>query len=174
MRNFVFWPQNEKKLLRQDLLEVLRFVGELSANGRYAMPIDPQAENIFAGWYFGLEKSAFTKRLDTYGHRLMPLLAVNEMKDCITPEIAQGTVALLNYQLAARRFADPIDADNRIAKLEERIRRLLAGGPMPKRDLERHGNKSRAGSWAWNAAIRGLGNEIYYGEKNKIYSLRSE
>lgn len=167
-------PENEKKPLRQDLLEVLRFVGELSANGRYALPIDPQAQEIFSAWYFGLEKSTFTKRLDTYGHRLMPLLAVNEMKDRITPKIAQGTVALLNYQLAARKFADPIDADNRIAKLEERIRRLLAGGPMPKRDLERHGNKSRAGSWAWKAALKGLGNEISYDSKTKIYSPRSE
>ncbi|MCX5888495.1 MAG: hypothetical protein NTY36_03480 [Deltaproteobacteria bacterium] len=167
-------PENEKESLRQDLHDVLQFVGELSANGRYAIPIDPQADKIFAAWYFGLEQSVFTKRLDTYGHRLMPLLAVNEMKDRITAEIAQRTVALLNYQLAARKFADPINADNRIAKLEERIRRLLAGGPMLKRVLERHGNKSRAGTWAWKAALKGLDEEIAYDAKTKIYSQRSE
>ena len=167
-------PEIEKEALKQNLHKVLQFVGEITANGRYAMAIDPQAQKIFAAWYFGLEQSTFTKRLDTYGHRLMPLLAINEMKDRITPEIAQRTVTLLNYQLAARKFADPIDADNRIAKLEERIRRLLGGGPMHKRDLERHGNKSRAGSWAWNAALKGLGEEIFYEPKTKTYYLRPE
>lgn len=167
-------PEDEKETLRQDLREILRFVGEITANGPYAMPIDPQAEKVFAAWYFEMEKSAFTKRLDTYGHRLMPLLAVTEMKDRITPEIAEKVVALLNYQLAARKFADPIDADNRIAKLEERVRRLLTAGPMQKRDLERHANKSRAGSWAWNAALKGLGEEMFYDPKTKTYSLCPE
>ena len=45
---------------------------------------------------------------------------------------------------------------------------------MHKRDLERHGNKSWAGSWAWNAALKGLGEEIFYEPKTKTYYLRPE
>jgi hypothetical protein len=97
-------------------------VRQLSNSGRYAYPINSTARDIFDGWYFALESSAFSKRLDTYGHRLMVLLAANEMQKIITPEIAEKTVALLDYQLAARKHADPIDADNAIARLEETIR----------------------------------------------------
>jgi hypothetical protein len=71
-------PDTEKDLLKRDLREVLTFVGNLSRNGCYAMPINSTARDIFDEWYHNLELSAFTKRLDTYGHRLMPLLAVNE------------------------------------------------------------------------------------------------
>ena len=163
-------PEQEKEALHQDLREVLAFVESISLDGRYAMRIDSTAQDIFEAWYFGLEQSVFTKRLDTYGHRLMPLLAINELEYSITSEIAEKTVALLNYQLAARKYADPIDADNAIAKLEERIRRLLANGPMKKRDLERHGKKSRVGIFLWNAAIKNLtGEEIAYDRTQKIY-----
>jgi hypothetical protein len=95
----------------------------------------------------------------------MPLLAVNEMQNLITPEIAQKTVALLNYQLVARKFADPIDADTAVARLEERIRRLLSGGPLFKRDLERRVNKARVGIWAWDQAIKNLRNDAFSGFK---------
>lgn len=101
----------------------------------------------------------------------MPLLAVNEMQEQVTPEIAEKTVALLDYQLAARRYADPIDADNAVAKLEERIRRVLANGPVTKRDLERACHKDRVGNWSWNAAIKNLiaSKEISFDAQAKIY-----
>ncbi|MGO9175720.1 MAG: hypothetical protein ACLQED_06205 [Desulfobaccales bacterium] len=166
-------PQAEKESLKSDLREVLAFVGELSRDGCFAMPINSTARDIFEEWYFNIETSVFTRRLDSYGHRLMPLLAVNEMKDRITPEIAEKTVALLNYQLASRKFADPIDADSAIARLEERIRRLLAGGPLPKRDLERRGNKNRVGIWVWDQAIKNLRNagEIFWDSKTREFRL---
>lgn len=171
-------PGNVKHSLHQDLKEVLSFTKEISIDGRYAMPIASEAREIFDMWYFGLEQSVFSKRLDTYGHRLMPLLAINDMKDKITSEIVEKTIKLLNYQLAARKFADPIDADNAIARLEERIRRLLGVGPMRKRDLETSGHKNRVGSWIWNQAIKNLvsGQEVKVGQQGKsvIYWLDSE
>jgi hypothetical protein len=167
-------PEQERAALQDDLRGVLQFVGEVSRADRYAMPITPQAKEIFDVWYHRVEKSAFAKRLDTYGHRLMPLLAVNEMKDSITPEIAERTVALLNYQLAARKFADPVDADNAIARVEEKIRWLLANGPVGKRDLEKYGHKHRVGIWHWDAAIKNLRREISFDEKTKFYRLVQE
>jgi len=68
---------------------------------------------------------------------------------------------LLTYQLAARKFADPIDADNAIARLEERIRRLLRNGLMLKRDLEKQAHKDRVGSSLWNMAIKNLKIRVY-------------
>lgn len=164
-------PDQEKEALRRNLMDVLSFVEAHSQGGRYAMQINSTARDIFEKWYFGLEQSVFTKRLDTYGHRLMPLLAINELQHIITPEIAEKTVALLNYQLAARKYADPIDADNAIAKVEERIRRLLANGPMKKRDLELRANKHRVGIYLWNSAVKNLMlEEIIFDRSQKVYS----
>jgi hypothetical protein len=138
-------PDSEKASLRRDLQEVLDFVQGLAKTGRFFLTLDPKAREIFKAWYMSLEQSVFAKRLDTYGHRLMILLSANERQKEVTPEIAEKTVALLNYQLAARRFADPIDADNAIARLEERIRRALENCPLSKRDLARHCHKERVG-----------------------------
>jgi hypothetical protein len=103
----------------------------------------------------------------------MPLLAINELQETVTPKTAEKTVELLNYQLAARKFADPIDADNSIARLEERIRRLLAGGPLGKRELARRGNKARVGIWLWDMALKNLTNagEICWDSRTREYGL---
>ena len=62
-------PEDEKAALKGRLKEILEFVGKISANGRYAMPIDPDGRAIFQSWYLNMEQSPFSKRLDTYGHR---------------------------------------------------------------------------------------------------------
>jgi hypothetical protein len=166
-------PQDVKAPLRGDLLDVLGHVAKLTADGPYAFSLTPQARNIFDSWYFGQERSVFTKRLDTYGHRLMPLLAVNELKLEIDPGIAQKVVALLTYQLEARRQADPIDADNAVARVEEKMRRLLGPAPLGKRELERRGHKTRVGTWTWNAALQNLirNREVIFDQKANLYSL---
>jgi len=137
------------------------------------MPMTSDAREIFEIWYFERPDSVLTTRLDTYGHRLMPLLAINEGLDIITGDIAAKTIALLNYQYHARQYANPIDADNCIAKLEERIRRLLASGPLTKRDLERRGNKARHGIWLWDQAIKNLrsAGEITWDPKTKKFTM---
>lgn len=166
-------PEEVRESLRQDLRQLLRHVGVLSNGGLYAMPIDPQAMKIFSTWYFDLEKTVFAKRLDTYGHRLLSLVALNELKDRVTSDIASKVVALLRYELEARRQADPIEADNAIAKVEERIRRVLSGGPLSKRELERRCHKNRIGTWAWNTAIRNLTSEgeVIFDRKTGAYAL---
>ena len=115
-------PEQVRESLRQDLRQLLRHVGLLSNGGLYAMPIDPQAMKIFSAWYFDLEKTVFAKRLDTYGHRLLSLVALNELKDRVTSDIASKVVALLRYELEARRQADPIEADNEIGRASCRER----------------------------------------------------
>ncbi|MEO0070008.1 MAG: hypothetical protein ABIK18_04350, partial [candidate division WOR-3 bacterium] len=149
-------PIEAKETLKNDLAGILRRVAELSNSGPYYMPVTSEAHDTFARWYFERPDSVFSVRLDTYGHRLMVLLTVNDGKDTVTPEIAAKVVKLLDYQYQARQFADPIDADNTIARLEERIRRTLAAGPLPKRELERRCSKHRWGIWLWNRAIGNL------------------
>ena len=168
-------PESVKAELKADIADTLKFVGGLAGacGGLYEMPMTSAAVDIFEHWYLGQERSPSAKRLDTYGHRLMVLLAINEHLDVVTPEIAEKTVSLLLYELAARRYADPIDADNASAKIEETIRRLLANGPLRKRDLEKRGNKHRVGVWLWNQAVKNLlsDGDLSYNSREKVYWL---
>lgn len=166
-------PGDLKLKLRHELGEVLAFTESLSNGRNYAMPLTPKAREIFDDWYHGLESSVFTKRLDTYGHRLMPLLAINEMKSEIDEGIARKVVALLDYQLAARKLADPLDADNAVAKMEQNIRRHLSMSRMRGRDLKKACHYERAGLWVFDQAIKNLisAKEVEYDKKLKFYQV---
>jgi hypothetical protein len=166
-------PPEAKAELKQDLRNVLTIVDEHSGPDPWPFPMNSTARDLFDAWYFQLEPSIFAKRLDAYGHRLMPLLAANEGEHIITPETAEKTLALLDYQLKARKLADPIDCDNKIARVEETIRRKLAPGPLQKRELERKVNKARMGVWAWDQAIKNLSDDhqVVWDFKNGTYHL---
>lgn len=52
-------PGDEKEFLRQDLRHILNFVQKIAANGRFSMPLHPDARQIFESWYLNLEQSVF-------------------------------------------------------------------------------------------------------------------
>jgi hypothetical protein len=168
-------PDSEKEILKADVRDLLTLVDSLALGAVYGFPITEEARKLFANWYFDGERSAFAKRLDTYGHRLLMLLALNAGKPTVDAEVASLTVSLLRYQLAVRKFADPVDGDNAAAKVEERIRRALAQGPLKKRDLERACNKNRVGSWVWRQAVNNLrvDGELVFYPREKVFVLSS-
>lgn len=123
--------------------------------------------------YFSLNPGPFSKRLDTYGLRLMIILAINEREMSITEEISRAVVKLLQWQLEVRRECDPVDAENNIAKVEEMIRRALAQGPIEIRDLQRRVHYNRYGLFAWRSGIDNLckSREVFFDNRTKTYSL---
>ena len=50
----------------------------------------------------------------------MSLLAVNDLKNEIDEETVSRVIKLCDWQLAVRKIHDPINADNKIAKMEEK------------------------------------------------------
>ena len=86
----------------------------------------------------------------------MPLIALTTNKDHVDLEAVQTVVAELGYEFEIRRLNDPIEADNTIARLEERIRRALARGPLTKREIQPSVHAERPGVWACNAAMNNL------------------
>ena len=85
------------------------------------------------------------------------LLAVNEYKSEIDLDTIDKAIALCDWQLRVREEHDVIDADNTIATMEEKIRRVLKSkGPLKDRDLKRMTNANRAGLWAYNQAKTNL------------------
>jgi len=162
-------PQEKKQSLKNDLVKILRLVGEgLELN------LTEEAKKLYQKWYINLEQSIHTKRLDTYTMRLMPLLAINEFMREIDKEIVEKVISLAMWQLEIRRRYDPVDAETNAAKLEERIRRALKSGPKTDRDLKRITHAHRIGLWFYGMAINNLHkfNEIAWDKKERTWGLK--
>lgn len=159
-------PSHEWDAMKNDLGEILRVVPELAVTG--------EALRLYKAWYQNLEQSIHTKRLDTYALRFMILLAVNDGKVEVDETIIRNVIDLMNWQLEARRMHDPIDADSAVAKIEEKIRRILTTRPRPESELKRAVHYSRIGTWVYNNAIRNLARsgEIRYDKMAKVWLLR--
>ncbi len=161
-------PQQDKALLRKKLGEIIKFVGSGLEVG-----ISPEAIILYHNWYMNLDKSIHAKRLDTYALRFMMLLAINEMKSTIDESIVQKVIKLMDWQLATRQLYDPIDADSKMATMEEKIRRSLRTKPHSNRDLQRAVHAQRAGLWMYQTAIKNLTNasEIQFNKSTNCWGL---
>lgn len=150
----VAWPArpNEERLaaIRSELL------GQLS---RLPMSLGA-TEDATRDWekcYFEMPSSEHVKRLDTLGFRLLALIALTTGKLVIDAETVATVRLILDYELKMRELTDPIDADNTIAKLENKMRRVLsAKGPQKPRDLKKAVNAHRTGLWAYDRALQNL------------------
>jgi hypothetical protein len=118
--------------------------------------LTPEANGLYNKWYYEKEDSIHALRLDTICLRLMILLAVIELKPEVDEEIVRKVIELANWQLKARKQYDPIDAENNIARMEEKIRRQLAAGPKTDRVIRQKINADRAGLWAYETAKNNL------------------
>lgn len=145
--------EEKKDLVKQETIKVLRLVGN-----SLELDISPEGKELFQNWYMQLDQSVHAKRLDGYALRFMALLAVNELKNEIDLETVEKAIALCNWQLKVRQIYDPIDADNTIAQMEERVRRYLRQGPLTERELKRKLHKiiERSGVWCFTKAITNL------------------
>jgi hypothetical protein len=140
-----------------------RIAGQLADIGANAsprrFPIDEGAKRSFEKWYVALPGSSHATRLDTLGRTLMLLFAVTMNKEKIDVEVVERVLQVLEYELSVRIATDPIDADNVIAKLEEKIRRYLRTHPNSTlRNVRRGINADRDGLWAFERAIENLTN----------------
>jgi hypothetical protein len=144
-----------------------------STGGPLRLHLTPEGYRVFDRWYMGQGRSIHTKRLDTYGHRLMVLFAVNEGKGEVDEGIAERVVRLLEWQLRVRQTHDPLGAEGRVARMEENIRRALngGGGKMKKRSLQQKVHYERDGLTVWNIAIDNLVKAKEIGLVNGWYEL---
>jgi hypothetical protein len=153
----IAWPRkpNPQELERlssriKDQLSRLPITLEMSQEGK----------DGWEAWYQALPKSEHVKRLDTIGLRLLGLITLITDKEQIGLETVEVVKSILNYEINVRRMNDPIDADSQIAKLEEKIRRVLRSrGPLSRRNLRRDVHGDRTGLYIFNAALENLAKE---------------
>ena len=103
----------------------------------------------------------------------MPLLTVNEQKLKVDVAIVEKAIAIMDWQLEVRKLYDPIDADNAIAKMEEKIRRYLGKGPLGKRELKRKAHVNKDGLWIFKTAIKNLTEEkeVHWDKRTQTWNL---
>ncbi|NIM99471.1 MAG: DUF3987 domain-containing protein [candidate division Zixibacteria bacterium] len=140
------------------------------------LKLTKEAAETFQDWYLKLEqeRSQATKRLDTYALRFMILLAINDGKTEVDLETAKKTFSLMEYELRVRNEVDPIDADTKIAAMEEKIRRVLRNGPLILSILKKKTHYERMGIWYFETARRNLETygEIWFDKKSGLYHLQ--
>lgn len=152
--------------LRNDLLSIIRHVGD-----GLELDITKEAKRYYHNWYMRMENSVHNKRLDAYALRFMMLLAVNELKSEVDIDIVKKATALCDWQLEVRKIHDPIDADTKSARMEERIRRHLKTNPLRDRELKQKTGANRAGLWIYDMAIHNLqkAGEIGWNKSSKLW-----
>jgi hypothetical protein len=139
--------------------------------------ITPEAKARWTEWYESLASGIHTKRLDALGFRLMPLIALTTDRQVIDLPTVDATLAILDYELKIRLLTDPIDAENVVARLEEKIRRTLAAkGPLSHRQLLQFTNANRSGLWAYETAVANLKHhgQIHLENSLQVYILVAE
>ncbi len=161
-------PEEKKQSIRTGLVDILKSIGQ-----GMELDLTDEAKELYQEWYMDLLQSIHTKRLDTYSMRLMALLAINESKNEIDKGIIEKVIALANWQLEVRRLHDPVDAETKTARLEEKIRRVLKSGPKSDRELKQNTHANREGLWYYNMAISNLqkANEIGWEKQRKLWRL---
>lgn len=145
-------PAESMMLAKKKLSEVL----EVAAK-HPVMEMTEEARERYDHWYMNRERTIYSKRLDTYALRFMPLIAVNDLKTVVDVETVEKVIGMCDHQHFLRQTYDPIDAENNTARLEEKIRRALRGkGPLGKRGLQKSIHAEREGLFFFTQALKNL------------------
>jgi hypothetical protein len=142
---------------------MFRLVGKIKdrhreANGKISL--SNEATLRWDDYYMSsMTSSIHSRRLDTYAFKWMMLLALSQEEFEISRETVDRSIDLIDYQLQVRKLYDPIDAENKFAHMEEKIRRYLranSGRYIKRRELSQATNSSRVGVYLFDAAIESL------------------
>ena len=160
-------PLLEKMVVARQVASIF----EITAD-KIEMSLTKEATELYNSWYMSLNKSVHARRIDTYAMRLLPLAAINEHKTEIDIDIVKQVTAIMNWQLLIREQLDPIDADNKVAVMEEKIRRKLKLGPLTKREIMKSVHYERDGIWIFNMALKNLAEEISFNREVKTWEVK--
>ena len=145
-------PAEKLQEVQLKLCSIINHVGKFMK-----LSISPSAKKLYSEWYQNLEKSVHAQRLETYALRLMCLIAVNDLKSEVGEETVRKAISLCDWQLEMRKLYTPVDADNTMAMMEEKIRRQLkAKGNLTRRELSQYTNANRSGIWYLDNALLNL------------------
>lgn len=140
------------------------------------IPMTSEALSLYETWYMSDDaRGIHSKRLDTYGLRLMLIFAANEEVEEISKDIAERVIKLLLWQREIRGEYDPVGCENIVAKIEDQIRRMLMKRNFNSRELRQYAHADRYGIFLFNAAKENLlkEGEVRYDKKRDTWYIPS-
>ena len=153
-------PESSQRELENRVGHLLRRIAAWSAANDGKIRFSPDAERLWINYYPSIEKGGIhSKRLDTYAFRWMILLALSQEEFEVGRHVVEQAIQLIEYELSVRQLYDPIDAQNNVAKMEEKIRRIMGKRPgfnWPYRLLQQHSHSNRVGNWVLTTALNNL------------------
>jgi len=125
-------PEGRRRAITGVLGDLLAKIDHAADGGCLVLRLDEDADQLWDAWYQAVPRTIHSRRLDTYGWRLMILLSLSRGDlEIVSADTVRRVCTLLDHQLALRQQYDPVDAESTVARLEERIRReLRARGPL--------------------------------------------
>ena len=173
-------PRAKEHRLRERMKELIqREVDEADKieDKVFRLTWGPGAEEAWMEYYRPLRLSGdrLAERLDSYGLRLVTLFAVSRGEDEISQDTVSRVVELLEYQRAARRLVQPVEAESLDAALAQHVLRVLANAPgvLVKRSaLYRAVHAERYGPDCFTRVLRGLGSIGHVEKENEGRATR--
>jgi hypothetical protein len=146
--------------LHQNMFRLVWKIKDRHHGGNGKISLSNEATQRWDDYYMSsMTASIHSKRLDTYAFKWMMLLALSQEEFEISRETVDRSIDLIDYQLQVRKLYDPIDAENKFAHMEEKIRRYVranSGRYVKRRELSQTTNASRVGVYLFDAAIENL------------------
>lgn len=167
-------PLSVEQSLARELEAILYQIRNYTPSNPLTVKLTPDALRIWAEFYPTIPRTVTGTRLDSIGLRLAMLIALSAGKLEIDSEIITAAIAIAKWQLAVREEVMPLDAENRIAAVEQRILKTLKSrGPLRERDLRRLVNAHRVGMWVFSTALENLAKakEVVYDPKKRVYAV---
>jgi len=114
----------------------LHGIFDLYPNGT-VLELDLDAYDLLQEWYMSSKSGGdSTKRLETYGLRILMIMALSEKKHVIDVEMAKRCIQLLDWQKEVREIYHPVEFANITAQIENLIRKCIMAHPgITKRNL---------------------------------------
>jgi hypothetical protein len=153
-------PSGQTDGLNENLSRLLSTIKQRHQKGQGRIGLTSAATIRWDDYYkCSMTRSIHSSRLDTYAFKWMMLLALSQDEFEISCATVDRAIDLIDYQLQVRKLYDPIDADNKYAQMEEKIRRYLranAGRYVKRRELSQKTNSYRDGVYLFEKAIENL------------------
>jgi hypothetical protein len=167
-------PPAIEQSLAQELGAILYSLRSYTPANPLVMRLTPEALDAWSEFYKAIPRTVTGTRIDSIGLRLAMLIALSAHKTEIDTDVIKAAIEIAKWQLAVRDEVMPVEADNAIAAMEQRIKRVLqARGPQRVRELKKLVNAHRAGLWVFEAALKNLmsANEVRYEPRNRVYAV---
>ncbi len=152
-------PSEDRERVQRKLQQCFATLRQHARPGEeFLMRLTAAATTMWDDWYYSLQETRESARLDTLGMRLMPILAFSDVKTEIDEEVMRRVLALLEYQREIRESFRPNQGQNPVAKMENKIRHELEKrrGEAAERQLWQFTNASRDGAETFNRALKAL------------------